>query len=413
MSSALVRGVEQVKPILEGIDWDFSAPFGRPGRTLFDSRKYHWYPATYIPEIPYTLIEVLTTPGAVVYDPFAGIGTTLFQAAALGRIPLGTEICRVSVNIVRSLWMLLGAAVDLPRLSLFVEQEVRGYRVREDYASKLSDTPVLVNSLRPWFTEQTFNEICFLIKLEQMVGNTVLGAALRVALSGTLKSSSAQDRGWGCVADNVKPTSEQLAKYRSAFDRFIRNIGILERDLAAVRASLGSEARKIFGAVVPEKAMVHESAINASVPSAESVDIVVTSPPYPQMTDYCLSQRLSYYWMGAEPSADLPLEIGARRKRFGGEALSDYGAEMKDIILRLYQKVKPGGIVCLVLPSFETGQENHVVRRRVVDETLAEMTSAGFSLVQNLTRMLPVRRRQHNQKWASLNKESISVYKKQ
>ena len=51
-----------------------------------------------------------------------------------------------------------------------------------------------------------------------------------------------------------------------------------------------------------------------------SVDLVITSPPYPNMTDYVTSQRLSYYFLGlglADKSRlkDLDLEIGPRIRR--------------------------------------------------------------------------------------------------
>jgi len=48
----------------------------------------------------------------------------------------------------------------------------------------------------------------------------------------------------------------------------------------------------------------------------ESIDLIVTSPPYPNMTDYVTSQRLSYYYLNLELKEDLNSEIGARIKRF-------------------------------------------------------------------------------------------------
>ena len=57
--------------LLSNIDWSFDTPlYSRTrNRFLFDCRKHHWYPATFVPEIPYSLIEVLSKPGQVVYEP--------------------------------------------------------------------------------------------------------------------------------------------------------------------------------------------------------------------------------------------------------------------------------------------------------------------------------------------------------
>ena len=47
------------------------------------------YRACFKPQLPRFFIERLTAPGDVVYDPFAGRGTTLIESALLGRVPPG------------------------------------------------------------------------------------------------------------------------------------------------------------------------------------------------------------------------------------------------------------------------------------------------------------------------------------
>src|SRR6476620_8423869 len=50
------------------------------------------YRACFKPQLPRFFIERLTEPGEIVYDPFMGRGTTLVEAALLGRIPFGCDI---------------------------------------------------------------------------------------------------------------------------------------------------------------------------------------------------------------------------------------------------------------------------------------------------------------------------------
>lgn len=47
-------------------------------------------------------LEQCTEAGDVVFDPFAGFGTTLFVAERMGRVPYGVEIDQDRVNFVRS-----------------------------------------------------------------------------------------------------------------------------------------------------------------------------------------------------------------------------------------------------------------------------------------------------------------------
>src|SRR5262249_8481328 len=55
------------------------------------------YRACFKPQLPRFFIERLTAPGDVVYDPFMGRGTTLLEAALLGRRPVGCDVNPLSI----------------------------------------------------------------------------------------------------------------------------------------------------------------------------------------------------------------------------------------------------------------------------------------------------------------------------
>lgn len=78
---------------LQSINWNFGNRKIVDKETAFpfNNRKYHTYPATYIPEIPFTLIEILSKRGDIVLDPFGGIGTTLVQALIQERVPVSID----------------------------------------------------------------------------------------------------------------------------------------------------------------------------------------------------------------------------------------------------------------------------------------------------------------------------------
>ena len=59
------------------------------------------YRACFKPQLPRFFIERLTRPGEVVYDPFMGRGTTVLEAALLGRVPCGCDINPLSVVLTR------------------------------------------------------------------------------------------------------------------------------------------------------------------------------------------------------------------------------------------------------------------------------------------------------------------------
>src|SRR6202041_3426255 len=59
------------------------------------------YRACFKPQLPEFFIDRLTRPGDTVYDPFAGRGTTLLQAALMGCRPAGNDINPLSEMLVR------------------------------------------------------------------------------------------------------------------------------------------------------------------------------------------------------------------------------------------------------------------------------------------------------------------------
>ena len=59
------------------------------------------YRACFKPQLPEFFIERLAQPGATVYDPFSGRGTTPLQAALMGCRPVGNDVNPLSEMLVR------------------------------------------------------------------------------------------------------------------------------------------------------------------------------------------------------------------------------------------------------------------------------------------------------------------------
>ena len=68
------------------VDWDF-----KTAKTTYLTHGLHPYPAKYIPQIPHSLIEELSSYGETVADIFCGSGTTLVEANLLGRNAIGID----------------------------------------------------------------------------------------------------------------------------------------------------------------------------------------------------------------------------------------------------------------------------------------------------------------------------------
>ena len=401
--------------LLSDIDWSFDTPLYSRTRNefLFDCRKHHWYPATFIPEIPYSLIEVLSHPGQIVFDPFGGIGTTVLQGLVLGRKPYAIERCRVAVELLRSIWTLLDPHTEITGATDMLGRVLSQYDRNCSYGTELLEVDAEYGALlRPWFNSDTFNEVAFLILQRRLQQTEAVRLASQVALSATLKAVSAQDKGWGCIADNVLPKAEQLGKARGALKRFTRNYTVLLRTIHSTRGRMSKSALDFVASAEVTDHVIHGDSRSNSAVRQPSIDLVVSSPPYPSMTDYATSQRLSYYLLGSKPEDDFRSEIGARRRRNRGDALEVYRQDMSVALRLVVDQMRPGGYACFVMPTFDVDRANNLRRHRIVDECMMTLIHTGLTQVHQLERVLPTRRRHHNQRWTSLERETIYVYQK-
>jgi hypothetical protein len=85
------------------------------------------YRACFKPQLPRFFITRLTDPGDVVFDPFMGRGTSLLEAALLGRQTLGNDVNPLSR-------LLLEARLDPPSLGE-VEARLRSLSLDEPAAA--------------------------------------------------------------------------------------------------------------------------------------------------------------------------------------------------------------------------------------------------------------------------------------
>ena len=82
-----LKSEKDVLSSLKAIDWSFSED-----NTTYLSHDIHPYPAKFVPQLPSTIIELLSSPGDLVWDPFGGSGTTALEALLKDRSCISTDV---------------------------------------------------------------------------------------------------------------------------------------------------------------------------------------------------------------------------------------------------------------------------------------------------------------------------------
>lgn len=399
--------------ILDSINWNFNYRGGyrRERPHPINCRKYFSYPATFIPEIPYTLIEALSNPGDTVLDPFGGIGTTFFQALMQKRKAYSFDNNLIASEINHAMFSLLNPSCILEKARDRLINYCSDYNKEQKYFANLSE---LRKELRDWYAEDTYNQIAYLI-LKYDHALKELGeieySLLKICLSDILTTVCSQKRGWAYIADNVKPKPKDL-KEKSAIDRFSFCVRRIVDDFCGYRQILGTDLDELFEDFIKKKSIRNMDFVNYDFGGEkEFADLVVTSPPYPKMIDYVKSQRLVYYLFNKEYNEQLNAEIGARYYRNKKDSLDLYLDSMKKCNDQLVKLIKPNGILCYILPDY-ADESAETGRKAVIDEIVEDCTTKGLVRMHIIGRYIPGTNRANNMKWASLKNENIYIFTK-
>lgn len=388
--------------LLKNINWSFpdKGILNIGDKKPFDSRRFHWYPATYIPEIPYSLIEILSQEGDTVYDPFSGAGTTFFQALILNRNAIASDSNTIIIDYINSLSEIMVGSVDLNALTKQLLEKTSKFQEEKDYSGNITKDKYLL--LSPWFDKYSFNELLFLYGLYNN-SNGKIKTLIFILISGIVKTVCSQDRGWGYIADNVKPKEKEYT-YRKVIETFNKKA-----------SSLIAELNKIDFSDKPNfktKYIVFKHNIMDDIPiEAHSIDLIVTSPPYPNMIDYAKSQRLLYYFFDNDMKEDLNKEIGARAFRNRKNAINDYFEQMKIAFTNIKKVLKKNGTMCLVLPLYEDNKKN-IRRKETIDLLLEWLGNDDFKIEHTIKRTISLTRKNQNTSLSSLNQEQIVILRR-
>lgn len=360
---------------LHELDWDYE---GDQSDSLFSS--LHFHPGRFISQIPAALIGRFTVPGSIILDPYCGSGTTLVEAQRLGRQAIGIDINPIAALISSAKTKPVRAvrirALLNSHIQRLLSQSLENSVV---IGTNIDNIPASVQ-LAKWYHPHTGAELVFIWKYIQGCKGTGR-QLLDFCFSTILMSACSETRHWGYVCDNTRPLNY---KYVDAFALFESTVLQLIKAYEDRDNSL-LEGQKL---PLPSVTVIKNDAVHAlRTLSKNTVDLVVTSPPYYGVIDYVKAQRLGMEWSGLSIEVARQQETGARSKRARLTAREDYLNEIREVFTEVARVMKKDSFCCMVF-----GQS--VRRDDCLNDISIHLHEVGLPIVFKAERAISAGRRQ-------------------
>ena len=371
----------------------------------------HAFAAKFPAQLPRYFIEGLSEPGETVLDPMAGSGSTLLEGWLTGRQVVGVDLDPLAARQCRAktTWVAPAVVEEAGRTVLAdARRRVEVDHPLETIRRELDDATNAF--LDYWFLAETQVELAALALQIRGETSPVLRNLLEVLFSATIVTKSG---GVSRARDLAHSRPHRVADKapRSPFRVFENQVRQAVRAFAEVTELGGASGSFI-------------SADSRNLPLANnSVDLVVTSPPYANALDYMRAHKFSLVWLGQQVGELGNLRgkyIGAERQNSGeaiplpddaqlaianlsetdrpkSRILARYLREMRQAIAEMHRVIRPGrSAVIVVGPSTMRGQ------RIATQDYLAGIAQqVGFEVVGVPERALNRDRRMMPARWSN------------
>ncbi len=296
----------------------------------FDKQHWgHWlhslspYVGRITPSFAHWLIKLYSKPKENVLDPFCGIGTIPLEADILGRIAIGNDLNPYA-------WTITKGKFDRQPIDEHLNF-LKNLELEIDSA-KLDSVPAWV---RAYFQDDTLKEILFIADILKKEKRWFLMSCLLGILHGNRPGYLSV---WtGCIIP-MKPRSPTHPKFRP------------DKDIPEYRAVIPRLAAKVLRMYQDAKRIPRNTpgrVLNSDARKlpleTDSIDVIISSPPYYDTLDYLGQNKLRLYFLGyTRPSQEILKNQLIQNRLTYLEEMLEVGREMQRV-------VKPEGYIIYVL----------------------------------------------------------------
>jgi len=315
--------------------------------------------AMFPPRIPHYFIQRFTRPGDRVLDPFSGRGTTPTQACVEGRVGIANDLNPLAYTLSR-------AKVDPPEKQAALD---RLGELEQGYQEGSATAPDWTDPITVVFDPYTLRQLAYLkAALTGSREDIFIRATILGILHGKYRRSGTDSIYLSIDMPNTFSMSPEYIR------KYVQEKGLRYLELN-VFANTRRRIERLYRQGRPRtrgEAYQHDVRRLHAVVPPESVQLVVSSPPYLKVVKYGLYNWIRLWFL------DVPLEE-VDRSLDDGHALPAYLEFMGQTIQQLERLLRPGGLAALVIGDVAQNGEPPLNLATAVWESAASKT--GLRLV--------------------------------
>ena len=273
------------------------------------------------PPFAHFLIKYVTKPGDIVLDPFCGIGTIPLEGSLCGRNTIGVDLNPYAITV--------SEAKTEHNLIL---EDLIDYVENLDIISKGVSIRKIPDWVKEYYNKNTLKEILYTLDILKADKHKFIYGCLVGISQGHRPGHLSKPCAWTLP---YKPRPDDPGEYRDVKTRLIAKIKRNYKDKIESSGSIK---------------IIKEDSRKLSLEN-ESVDHIVSSPPYYNTLDYVGSHRLRLAICGVYNEDEKKALRGQTIQRY-----KDYIDEMRKVIVELYRVLKPGGYCVFVVGDHFKGK---------------------------------------------------------
>jgi DNA modification methylase len=389
---------------IKSVDWSFTED-----NTTYLSHNLHPYPAKYIPQIPCNFISALSLPGETVWDPFGGSGTTAFEALLQGRAAISTDANPIASLVASSKCCTL-TPEQITTLNKFAERfDLLAHNPDDADAILFESTDIIKKStpkipnFEKWFNQTSAQELGYIRNAINQLEDDDSREFAKASFSAIIIKVSFQD------SETRYASKPRDINRGEVFTCFAKHLAKVIKKHKPVHSLLGYRKATIETLDLRNfEDDSYKDIFNKCLPK-ESVDLIVTSPPYANVTDYHLYHRFRLFWLGFSPTEFGACEIGShlrhQRKKMGFDL---YLKEMTTCLKAMHYCLRPGRFAVIVVGD-------SIFNKKTIctaDELSKEASKIGFETIGIIERDLHKTKRSFNVAARRAKAERIMIIRK-